>query len=505
MGRSRSRSGPRLRGVEVEMVCGTVPVVYLEPACVFHECASWMLQTALGASGKADGLYEHIEDRTLSAELWRCLHVRGEDAFLVRLARPDLRKVRAVGATGKRSVLLAVVIALVLHDDSGMEALWKELQGCHLDEAFLHLLKRAKSSNSFATAEERLLMKHRDREERRRRKKALRNKEDEDEGVVAKGGHLEVDGVEVDIILGRVPVLCLSTTSVFHENVSWLLQTALDFSGKADACFVYDSDKSIMDACTGQLGLTPHEIGLVRLRRDDLAHIKAVGTSGKRSMMLAAMLAFAIDSKDGLAWMQKDVVATSPQLGKSFDKLVRTARRLAGRDDSGHHKSSRNGHLRDDCISPKKRPPSGSRSARVLEALIAPSIAKTKPLAAPVEDDDDDSDDDCWGAWGANGQSATAATAPNDGSDPDRRPRAPPKPRPTQAPSAASYGSQRAVAPMAEDFASASRKKKKKPGRAEDHESGARHFAPQEARVREPPAVVKASDLDKELEAYFNS
>merc|ERR1712241_780979 len=97
------------------------------------------------------------------------------------------------------------------------------------------------------------------------------------------------EGVKMDIICGLVPVIDLDKSSIFHESVSWLLQTAMDSGGKADSCYQYCDDREIMAVCRRELDLTDQEVGLVSVKRSDLKHIKAVGTAGKRSVMLSVV------------------------------------------------------------------------------------------------------------------------------------------------------------------------------------------------------------------------
>jgi len=296
----------------------------MDSTSVFHEHASWMLQTALGADGKANNQYEYCDTLEDTADVLKeCKERWGlseQDIALVRIRRDDLSGIRAAGVSGKRSIMLAVVIAVLLHCDDMVDDLITSLKEYELDSAFCTLLQSARESVPET------------------------HNEKDGHGV---GNHFETDGVEVDIICGNVPVVSLDNTSIFSENVSWLLQTALDCYGKADSCFAYDDDKKVLAECQETLGLSEHEAGIVRLRRDDLKHIKAVGTNGKRSIMLAAVVAYGIHSEDGLASFESQIQPFSPCLWQAFLRLIENARQAAGRQrrkEDGRRRHGRERH-----------------------------------------------------------------------------------------------------------------------------------------------------------------
>merc|ERR1719210_1045040 len=216
-----------------------------------------MLQSALSTSGRADSLYEYCEDDDIFSECRR-LGFTGDELSIVRLKQRDLRHVKAVGTTGKRSVMLSVVVALALEDGGALGELWRELRDYNLDTAFVGLLRCGRQT-------------------------------------VSKGGCTRSesppapDGVELEIVCERIPVLGLEKASIFQEYASWLLQTAMSSSGKADALYEYCDDREIITECN-RLGLGEQDVGLVRLKQENLRNVKAVGTSGKRSTMLALVV-----------------------------------------------------------------------------------------------------------------------------------------------------------------------------------------------------------------------
>lgn len=323
-------------------VCDDVPVITLDKSCIFHENVSWLLQSALDATGKADSLYEYIDDAKIFSEARRYGFPK-EEVSVVRLKAKELRHIRAVGTNGKRSVMLSVVVALAMHAPPGaMDALGKELRDYKLDKAFAHLLE----SGGVGRAMESLCSEG-------ARPRRSRDADWGGGGSGGGGGDWEApqrsrapatdgapraprkprappqppDGVEVQIVCGMVPVLDMDKRSVFHENVSWLMQASMACGGKADSFFEYCEDRDCMNACRA-LGLNDQEIGLVQFKRKDLSHVKAVGTQGKRSMILAAVVALVLHNDVQCDDLQTELWEYDRSLYKPFDDLIRYAKSL---------------------------------------------------------------------------------------------------------------------------------------------------------------------------------
>merc|ERR1712039_1002513 len=68
-----------------------------------------------------------------------------QDILVARVARPDLSGCKAVGSTGKRSLMVALVVSLVLSGKVNVAALRKEARGYSLDleDAAIHLIGHA--------------------------------------------------------------------------------------------------------------------------------------------------------------------------------------------------------------------------------------------------------------------------------------------------------------------------------------------------------------------------
>jgi len=390
-----------LKGVSLDVVANGIPVVTMDATSPLHENASWMLQTALDSVNKADSLYEYCQDAAVEAECRR-LGLSSEEIALVRVKQEGLQDVKAVGTTGKRSVMLAVTIALLMHTETPMKPLWQELKAYKLDQMFLALVQSTEApakreGRSRGGGEQRSRDRGRDTgggsndrgslEQSQSRspdgragkgkgggagagggggrsggggstgsddwgysKISKKGGEDSDWGSWRKGkaanawkeeeagddagGDSDLSvlrGVELQMILGNMFVITLDSTSVFYENVSWLIQTAFDISGKADGVYEYIEDSRILAECRRKFGMSAQETGIAQVKRPDLQHLKAVGTTGKRSMMLSVLVAFALHVEDNLEHMRQDVIKFDAKLGEAFEALIRLACQSAGK------------------------------------------------------------------------------------------------------------------------------------------------------------------------------
>lgn len=294
-----------VNGVEIRFVCGGIPVLTLDKSSVFNDNVSWMLQTALSSTAKADSLYVVCDDKGISAEC-RQLGLRDDDLTIASL-KNGLRHVKAVGTTGKRSVMMAVVVALALEKGDELGELWKELRAYKLDAPFVEVLQSGQQSASAtlssATSSTATAMDCDDRGDPET---------------------ISVEGVELDIVCGGIPVVTMDKSSIFSESVSWMLQTALESTGKADALYEYCSDKEIFSACKLQLGLTEQDMGLVRLKRPDLKSVKAVGTNGKRSIMLSVVVSLVLREVVSAELLIREVAQYDKKLELPFQDLIRS-------------------------------------------------------------------------------------------------------------------------------------------------------------------------------------
>lgn len=129
---------PGVHGVEVDVVCGNVPVVALDKSSDFEENAAWMIQSACESSGRADSLYEWSEDEDILSECRR-LGMNKDDLGIVRLR--ESARLRAVGVSGKRSIMVACVIAMSIADPDGLEPLWEGLRNFKLHRKYWDVME----------------------------------------------------------------------------------------------------------------------------------------------------------------------------------------------------------------------------------------------------------------------------------------------------------------------------------------------------------------------------
>jgi len=140
---------------------------------------------------------------------------------------------------------------------------------------------------------------------------------------------IEFDGAELTMVCGTVPVVSLEKGTL-HSNASNLLQAVLCRDGeKAISLFDHCVDEGpssvfarISKECLAR-NLASHdsELGIVQVREEP--EIKAVGTCGNRSMMLALALSVAINTPDRMS------SSTLPDLEcPQFYKLVEKAKSL---------------------------------------------------------------------------------------------------------------------------------------------------------------------------------
>mmetsp|Transcript_111815 Transcript_111815/g.311149 ORF Transcript_111815/g.311149 Transcript_111815/m.311149 type:complete len:689 (-) Transcript_111815:340-2406(-) len=349
-----------VHGVDLHFVCGCVPVLTLDTASVFHEHVSMMLQSALSSTGKADALYDYNEDEDILVECRRYGY-RDDDLMLAHLKRHDLRKVRAVGTTGKRSVMLALVVGLSLKKGDTLHELWELLRSYGLYAAFaevLNLGKEAMAKTSYSASKKAHTGKT---------TKSSPSPWTSESDPVASILSDTSSGVELSMVCKNVPVIGLDKQSVFQESASWLLQTAMSSESKADALYDFYLDKEILAECC-QLGLSKDEVAIARLRRADVRNIKAAGTTGKRSVMLALVVALVLHDKVQVERLMKDMCEYDSALEQPFLALVRSA---MDHDPCGVHATRRLQLTKKDSPTPEELRARGERLQRFKAAAQA--------------------------------------------------------------------------------------------------------------------------------------
>jgi len=320
--------GESKHGVEVVFVCDTVPVLTLDTASLFHEHVAAMLQAALSSGAKADSLYGYFSDRDIDGACRR-IGLRPDDIMVARVKKEDFSHVKAVGTTGKRSVVLAIVVGLAL--DQGIVAeLMEMLRSYNIDRRFEELMEYVESRRSAGGR-----TGHRgddrwqnsgweDNEAPRSRSRSKKVKVEVFEPEIVD------DAVDLKIVRRNVPLIIMGKASKLQEYASWLLQTAMKCDGKVDGIFDYCQDREIMTECR-TLGFAKEEVCIVRLKHPDVKDIKGVGTSGKRSGMLALVIGLYMQDKLVPEHIFRAIHGYDEAILQPFKLLIRTASDLLDR------------------------------------------------------------------------------------------------------------------------------------------------------------------------------
>lgn len=319
-----------IEGTKLWLVGRDVPVVDMEKDSLFSSNVSWLIQEALGCSGRAEGQFEYCDDRNIVQDCVG-LGFHRDDVSVARLNRDDLKHLKAAGVAGKRSVMMACLVAL--YRDQGRhtmnhKAFWKALQDYELEKAWERLMdtieEEADAWNSYNSRYS------------GGRSGSGGGYSDYYSGNGYGNGSSRQDvlntpweghGVTVNVVCNCVPVIDLAPHSIFHGNASWLLQAASGSCGKADGLFEYFQDRDVMAACHQKLKLTKDELSIARLKsRPDLI---AVGTTGKRSVMLALCLVLAWDDQTASNMLESDIQESDKSLKDPLsDVLVAMHQRI---------------------------------------------------------------------------------------------------------------------------------------------------------------------------------
>ena len=138
---------------------------------------------------------------------------------------------------------------------------------------------------------------------------------------------LEVGGVELAIVCEGVPVVTLKKGTPFGQNASWLLQIAMDSGSKANSLWnPTDMEKNIKSECLCR-GIVQDEKGLWIAAAKGRPECVAVGTSGKRSMMIGLVVSLALCSGNTERY-------ETMKLRPPLERLVTEAKRLRAAEHS---------------------------------------------------------------------------------------------------------------------------------------------------------------------------
>jgi len=375
--RNQDKSGDQPyegHGIKLSIVLKSVPVVEMSTDSIFHGNASWLLQAATGSSGKADGLYEYFQDREIASACVRELGLSKDELSIARLkTRHDIL---VVGTNGKRSVMIALCIALALRDAAAAQSIDKDIRDTDptlsdplstvLAEAYLRCederIQRVAEGDWSGTGAAGKRKNQADSREPSQpsRRKPRGNDDDDGNGWRAKknGGQdwkdwkswgwqdwgdkgwdkynkqpdrgytrgvYEGHGVKLNIVCNSVPVVELAAHSVFHGNASWLLQAVTGSCAKADGLYEYYQDKNVASACVRELGISRDEMSICRLKsRPD---VMAVGTNGKRAVMFALCLLVALLDPKAANALDRDIKDTDASLTDPLEEVLLEAYR----------------------------------------------------------------------------------------------------------------------------------------------------------------------------------
>jgi len=339
-----SEGGKSVEGVRLWLVRAgdkQVPVVDMDKDSTFVANVSWLFQQALDCSGKAESQFEYCNDRDIVAEV-RALGFSKDEIACARLVREDLRHLRAVGVAGKRSVMMSCVIALYRDPGSytmNHKAFWESLQDYDLARPFEDLIETVDGKQEWSYSSH-------SSSNNRSNSSGGGGYGGREEETVEKGtyrGH----GIELNVVCQKIPVVNLETSSIFHGNASWLLQAVTGELGKADGLYEYVEDRAIIKECSSALNLSYEEMSIARLK----AHpeIIAVGTNGKRSVMLALCLALALEDEACGEDLSRDIKVSDDSLLEPLGDVLRNAyARYEIKPGKGGGKGQKRGASRDD-------------------------------------------------------------------------------------------------------------------------------------------------------------
>lgn len=356
---------PEEPGVDFDVVCGDVPVLKLNkkattPQGHFRENASWMLQEATGSTASVKTLYEDCRDPDIHEALESQLGLEKGEGWPVRLKNNPT--VRGVGIGGQRAAVLALTVAQVLRNPTEGPGLFPELSRHGLKKDFITIIRKIKGfieedrrgaqGEAIGDAYQSSPSEEEEEEEYREedghaqgiaplsREELVQGVPTPDESPATAGDldeeqgpseriELLDSGVDLIFVRGDIPIVGLDKASGFHEFASWLLQTALGWSGKADAIFTYDDDEDIIQACK-DTGLTANEIAIAKVKQQPWTGLRAVGTSGKRSIMFALVIAAVVRGEVNMAKVRRELVGFCDRLDEPLCELFRRVSQVLG-------------------------------------------------------------------------------------------------------------------------------------------------------------------------------
>mmetsp|Transcript_67788 Transcript_67788/g.107455 ORF Transcript_67788/g.107455 Transcript_67788/m.107455 type:complete len:486 (-) Transcript_67788:44-1501(-) len=350
---------------------------------------AWMLQTLLDSGNKVDTLYDHCRNDHRTMEAVKSQLGVYSDISIVEIRGRSQRwqNVKAVGVNGKRSHIFALIVALGM--TGGYNKMFKqELEKYGLAKGLLGLLERIEGvqkelgvnlgDSSWDEKEDAQprSWKTNYREEvnrtppqRRQEPKAKANarpvrrspsrqsawssrrspsrgEQRRNQRAPSKGSGRRVseerskreapravDGIAIGMVCKSVPVITLQKSSPFtHERLSWLLSTAMAQERSPDYLLEQCNDtrahpflEKVQRACEIDLNLQTHEISIVKVADLPLTEVLGVGTSGRQSSILAAIVAIALRDEGQLEDIRDFFRDSHRELERPFYDLIKRA------------------------------------------------------------------------------------------------------------------------------------------------------------------------------------
>jgi len=336
-----------IRLVGLDRRRGVVPVVRFASegrrAKTAQQHVAWMLQTVVGSGSRADTLYEFVQHQGL-VEGASEVGVARQDVLIAQLKSVNFPPYKGIGESGDRSAAFSLIMRIVMAEQELPRNFYKDIEPYGLATLIEDLVRQLKAIIMRAVSAE-------DKAETVRDDKRLvlascspkRRSEDQRKAPTRKGrapsDHIAAaPGIEVTIVCGSIPIVDMPNQgSIFGEHVSWLLQAAMGADSKASSLMKYIEDfdetpetRTAYDACAAQCGLTEQDMGMVSLAGLGTT-VLAVGSSGKRSSMLAAIIAIALEDKGHLVDIEDQIQLMAPNLVRPFYDLIDMALKLQKR------------------------------------------------------------------------------------------------------------------------------------------------------------------------------
>jgi len=305
--------------------------------------AAWMLQLALSADfSRAHTLFELVPHDGI-AEATVDLGARLDDVLIAQLKSDKFPPYKGIGISGERSAMFALVLRLVMAEQSMPRSFWADTEPYGLatvirdlvDQLKVVVLRIVSAQKCEPSAGVTLASCSPERNAEKYEKTRFRGWCD------PVNPRLSPD-LDLWIVCGNVPVINMSHQgSPFSEHCSWLLQAAMGSDQKTTSLLSYITDyekaketREAYSECLKKVGLTPLAVGMVRLHGLG-TQVLAVGATGKRSAMLSAVLAIAMQDENHLSDLEPQIHTMAPNLVEPFYELVQCCIDLREGRDQG--------------------------------------------------------------------------------------------------------------------------------------------------------------------------